>query len=62
MAELEPVEDGRKLQETEVLETPQGTFVVTAVAYQDTDEGHVNFTYHLKNPADLIAEEETETE
>jgi hypothetical protein len=64
MPTLEPVEDGRKLQETEALETPQGTFVVVAVSYQDDAEGnHINFTYQIKSPEDIVApEEETETE
>lgn len=55
MAELESVDDGRKLQETEVLETTQGTFVVVAVGYQDDEEGnHVNFTYQIKSPEDIV--------
>lgn len=54
---MEPVEDGRKLQETEVLETKQGTFVVTHVGYNDDEEGnHVNFTYGIKSPEDIIEE------
>jgi hypothetical protein len=58
---MKPVNDGRKLQETEVLETPRGTFVVTGVGYQDAPDGeHVNFTYQIKDPADLIADEPTE--
>lgn len=58
---MKPVNDGRKLQETEVLETPAGTFVVTGVSYQDAPEGeHINFTYLIKDPADLIVHEEAE--
>jgi hypothetical protein len=54
---LEPVEDGRRLQETEVLETKQGTFVVVAVGYQDGPDGeHLNFTYQIKNPEDILEE------
>jgi hypothetical protein len=58
---MEPVEDGRKLQEAEVLETNKGTFVVTHVGYNDDEEGnHVNFNYGIKSPEDIIAPEEAE--
>lgn len=54
------MDDGRKLDVGHVLETQQGTFVVSGVQYQDTDEGHKNFTYQIKDPVDLVAEEEAE--
>jgi hypothetical protein len=56
------VDDGRKLDVTDVLETEHGTFVVTGVQYQDLEEGHGNFTYQIKDPADLIVDEPEEEE
>ncbi len=54
---MEPVQDGRKLQEAEVLETKQGTFVVTHVGYNDDADGnHVNFNYGIKSPEDIAVE------
>lgn len=53
-------EDNRKLDVTEALETDKGTFVVVGVQYQDDPETgeHVNFTYQIKDPADIVADEE----
>lgn len=51
--------DTRKLDNTQVLETQFGTFVVTGVQYQEDSEGnHVNFTYQIKDPADIVVPEE----
>lgn len=59
-----PREDNRKLEVTEALETDKGTFVVVGVQYQDNPETgeHENFTYAIKDPADIIADEEPEVE
>lgn len=57
---LEPVDDGRKLQEAEALETEQGTFIVVAVGYQEVDGQRTNFTYQIKSPEDIIAPDEPE--
>jgi hypothetical protein len=60
---MEPVDDGRKLQEADALETSEGTFIVTAVSYQDGPDGeHINFTYQIKDPADIVAPEVEEAE
>jgi hypothetical protein len=53
------VEDNRKLDVQNVLETNQGTFVVTGVSYTENPEtGERKYTYHIVDPADLIVEEE----
>jgi hypothetical protein len=50
--------DGRKFDVQEVVETQNGTFVVTGVQYRDDPETgeHVNFTYQIKSPEDIIEE------
>lgn len=50
-------EDNRKLDTGDVV----GDFEVVGVQYQETPEGErVNFTYLIKDPADIVREEETE--
>lgn len=48
--------DNRKLDITQVIETANGTFIVVGVQYQDDPETgeHVNFTYQIKSPEDVI--------
>lgn len=50
--------DGRLMDVGDIIESPRGTFVVTGVQYQETDGERHSFTYLIKNPADLISEEE----
>ena len=50
-------EDDRKLDIGNVLETQVGTYVVTGVQTTEQD-GVKNFTYLIKDPADLIEGEE----
>lgn len=56
------MQDERKLEVGVTLETDKGTFVVTGVSYQEKEENgeqvRHNFTYSIKDPADLIEETE----
>lgn len=51
-------EDNRVFDVQEVVETQHGTFVCVGVQYQDDPETgeHVNFTYQIKSPEDIIEE------